>query len=385
LKLAIFQRICPGYRIELFQKLTKEMGDNFCLFIGDDIPGTKVKNAKDLSGINYVRLKTRFVKLPNRKLPLHTNLISEARKFKPDVILCEGESHFLGYLQAFYYRKFYNKNVALMHWCFISLPGDPIFKKNFREFIKGFTRKQFDAFVLYSSFSKECLLTIGQPEEKMFVATNVGPIDKFLKLSAETLETKAEARQKIGLNNPFTVLYLGTLDPNKRPELVLDLAADSELKDVNFVLLGTGPMLEPLRKRAADEQLSNVFFPGRIEKELPLYLRASDTLMLPGRGGIVISEAMAFGVPVLIHQGDGTEYDLVKGFETGFILDNGLANSFREKILFLKNNPEKHLELSNNCINYMEQKFTTDNEVKTIVQATEFAFKSKNQKIIYCH
>jgi hypothetical protein len=33
----------------------------------------------------------------------------------------------------------------------------------------------------------------------------------------------------------------------------------------------------------------------------------------------------------------------------------------------------------------MEQKFTTDNEVKTIVQATEFAFKSKNQKIIYCH
>ena len=38
---------------------------------------------------------------------------------------------------------------------------------------------------------------------------------------------------------------------------------------------------------------------------------SADVVVVPGRGGIVISEAMVHGVPVIVHQADGTEYELV--------------------------------------------------------------------------
>ena len=93
--------------------------------IGEDVPNTKIKSGPDLRGINYRKLKTLFLPLNARTLQWHVGLVGELRKFNPDVILCEGESHFVGYLQAIGYKYLFNRRVALMHWCFISLPGWP--------------------------------------------------------------------------------------------------------------------------------------------------------------------------------------------------------------------------------------------------------------------
>ena len=173
-RIAILQRVCISYRIPLFAQLTATAGIVLTLFIGDDILKSKVRNTADLKDINYRKLKTRFIRLGSRVLPWHVGLICELRKFKPDVILCEGESHFIGYLQAILYRYLFNRRVTLIHWCFISLPGwSTVGGSGYRALIKRFFRRFFDAFVVYSSFSKECLLKLGQPSEKIFVS--LGP------------------------------------------------------------------------------------------------------------------------------------------------------------------------------------------------------------------
>jgi len=82
---------------------------------------------------------------------------------------------------------------------------------------------------------------------------------------------------------------------------MLDLAKECDRVNFNFVLLGSGSLLDELRDRATCENLSNVFLPGRVVDELPLYYRAANVLLIPGRDGIVISEAMAFGLPVIVH------------------------------------------------------------------------------------
>lgn len=373
LRLAVLQRVCPGYRVRLFSALSASEDIDFRLFIGADLPNSKVKSAECLTELRVTRLKTRFVRLGRRLFPWHIGLVGALREFKPDVILCEGESHFLGYLEAMYYRARYGSNTGLMHWCFISLPGEPAERRDAAARIKAYFRRHFDAFVVYSSFSRDRLIGLGEPEDKVFVATNVGDVGKFYGLSEALKETKASARRRLGLPDRFTVLYAGTLDENKCPDVILDLARASNADKYSFVLAGSGPQLEALRQRAASEGLSQVHLPGRVGDDLVLFYRAADVLLVPGRGGIVISEAMACGLPVIVHQADGTEYDLVEDGLNGYRVSSGDAWAFLPLLESLRSDPDLLLSMGAHSKELVRQRFNESNMVDKILRAARFA------------
>jgi glycosyltransferase involved in cell wall biosynthesis len=378
IRLAILQRVCPGYRTALFKGLSSSPKLQTMLFIGEDVPNSKVKSTPNLAGINFRKLKTSFLHIGHRAFTWHHGLVKELNDYNPEVILCEGESHFIGYLQAIWYKKFYNNKVGLIHWCFTSLPGEPLQKPGVGTKVKTFFRKYFDAHLLYSTYSKKCLTELNVDPGKAFVATNVCDVEKFKKIADLLPETRVEARKKLGLPDKFTVLYTGTLDPNKKPDMMLDVAAMLDPSKFNFVLLGSGPLLEALRQRAKSEGLSNVFLPGRIDDELYLYYRASDTLMIPGRGGIVISEAMCFGLPVVVHQADGTEYDLVRNNETGIHLKKGEKADFKEALQLLQSNPGLCDKMNMNSREMVDKYYTTDNMIRQIIAAAQFCKETQN-------
>ncbi len=368
-KVIVLQRVCPNYRVALFERLTHLTNMAVELFIGDDVPNTKVKSAVGLEGVVYRRLKTRFVNILGRVLPWHVGLINTLRVDQPDIILCEAESNFFGYVQAIVYKVFFNRKVSLVHWCYIELPGVPNERNPFLGLLKRFTRTFFSAFVVYSSFSQKALLKRGIDEDKIFVATNVGDTDKFISQDLQTLETTTQAKQKLALPAGFTVLFLGTLDANKHPDMLLDLAQRLPSDQYNFVLLGGGNMLEALRLRVKEQGLSNVFLPGRVVDLLPLYLRSADTLMIPGRGGIIMSEAMCFGVPVIVHQADGTEYDLIDNDVTGILLEQGSLDEFEQAVTQLNANPQQYQRLANNSRELINTHFSTDYMLEQVVKA----------------
>jgi glycosyltransferase involved in cell wall biosynthesis len=371
-RLAILQRICPSYRVSLFRELSIADGLEATLFIGDDIPNSKVKSARVLTGIKHKRIKTRIIKLGSRIFPLHTGLIQELRRFKPDVILCEGESHFLGYLQAILYRTLYDKDVGLIHWCFISLPGESERKNLLTFYVKKYFRRYFDAFLLYSSYSKKRLIEQGQTGHNAFVATNVGDTNRYLALATDMIDSPNEAKTKLNLPDRFTVLYSGTLDENKRPQMLLELANLLNKEDFNFVVLGSGPLLNDLRKRASLENLHNVFIPGHVVEELTLYYRAADVLLVPGRGGIVISEAMSFGLPAIVYQADGSEYDLIRNGVTGFILPDLTIQNCSDLLLNLSRCPGRCKRMGLMAKELIMNQFNTENMVYQISCAVKY-------------
>jgi len=379
IRIAILQRVCPGYRVALFSALTARENADVRLFIGDDIPNTKVKSASRLDGIRLTRLNTRFVKLGRRTLPWHRGLVRELRTFNPDVMMCEGESHFLGYVQAIYYRARYGRRTALMHWCFIGLPGEAPDRRDFASRIKGYFRRHFDAFVVYSSFSRERLLALGGRADKVFVATNVGDVARFLALSDALVETKSQVRRRLGLPDRFTVLFAGTLDQNKRPHLMLDLARVCDPEQYSFVLAGSGALLDSLKDRIEGEGLSNVYLPGRID--LTSYYRAADVLLIPGRGGIVISEAMAGGLPVIVHQADGTEYDLVEHGVTGYRLAGGDVDDFCVVLESLRSQPDLAASMGARGRELVRRRFNEHNMIDQILHASLCARTARLQKV----
>jgi glycosyltransferase involved in cell wall biosynthesis len=377
-RIAILQRVCTSYRIPLFSGIASSQGSEVVIFIGDDVPESKVKNAADLAQLPVHRMKTYFLRLGRRHLPWHVGLIGQLRRYKPDVILCEAESHFVGYVQAILYRALFNRRAALIHWCYISLPGWKVVGGTGpRALIKRFFRSFFDAFVVYSSFSRDCLARLRIPREKVFVATNVCDTSRFMKQADDLRASPTQAKAKLGLGTAFTVLYVGELDWNKRPEVLLDLAGQTDRNKFAFVLLGSGVAQEELRVRARSQHLDNVFIPGRVTEGLQLYFRAADAVVIPGRGGIIISEAMAHGLPVVVHQADGTEHDLVRNGETGMLLANGTVDDFREAIEFLIAHPEVAEEMGRKGRALIENRFNTQNMVDQILKAATYACESR--------
>jgi len=69
--------------------------------------------------------------------------------------------------------------------------------------------------------------------------------------------------------------------------------------------------------------------------ELAPYFRAADLFVLPGTGGLAVQEAMSYGLPVIVAQGDGTQDDLVRagnGWQVPPDEDAALAAALREAL-----------------------------------------------------
>jgi glycosyltransferase involved in cell wall biosynthesis len=367
-RVAVLQRILPGYRLELFRQLSVAAGIELRVFIGDDIPNTKWRSAGDLSGVDVVRLKTRFIRLRSRLMPWHKGLRSELAQFRPDVILTEGESNFLSYLQALWFRRSH-RSVKMMHWGGGGIPGQVNEPVSVGSRFKLYMQKKFDGMMVYSTFCKNWLVEAGHDEANIAVAVNVGNTVQHLSDADGLDETQAQARERLGLGDRFTVFYVGAMDGNKRPDVLLDLARTTDSSKFNFVLAGDGPEVEPLKQRAASEGLDNVYVLGRVSDDLPSYYKASDVVIIPGRGGIVISEAMAWRLPVLVHEADGTEHDLVKDGATGRILESGSADDFKEVIESMEADPEGTRQLGENGRSILESDFTVEQYAASVKRA----------------
>lgn len=372
LSLAILQRVCTGYRLELFRRLAARPELRVRVFIGEDLPDSKVRSAPDLGDLDVVRLPTRWLGVGRRVLPLHRGLARALRDFDPDVILSEGESHLLGFLTAVRVRG-RRRDRAVVHWGLGGLPGHDHEARRVNR-LKRPVQGLADAFLCYSSYGAEVLAGIGHPRDAIVVAVNVSDTDRHLRAADAVRQTRSQARQALGLPDRFTLLAVGALDANKRVDVLIDAVAG--LPAVNLLLVGGGPELERLRERARGR--ANVFLTGPVPAaEVARYYRAADALALPGRGGMVISEAMAHGLPVIVHQADGTEYDLVRDGETGRRLDAGEARDFRDAVERLAADPEEAARLGAAGRRLIETEINLDAMVEPIVRVCRLALSRR--------
>lgn len=108
------------------------------------------------------------------------------------------------------------------------------------------------------------------------------------------------------------VTFLGRVTSQKGPEYFIDAAqlVVQEIKDVRFIMAGRGDLLEAMRQRASNLNLSGYFeFPGFIpDNEIGELFGQSDVFVMPSVSepfGIVALEAMRSGLPVVVSKQSG--------------------------------------------------------------------------------
>ncbi len=343
------QRFIPSYRVSLFKRLTINNKNKSVVIYGNNVQNSKVKNSENLKNVEVKKLKMISFSIFGRMLYYQFGLLSYFKHNSPKIIVCEAESHFLGYIIAIFYKVFYNHKTKLILWCFYRLPGNSKERTIFHYLIKKIIRFFFSGFISYSTFGKNFLISEGENYKNIAVAVNVCDTDYFLNIVNKLELNKIDAKSLINQNKKFIISYVGSLEKSKKPDLILNIASQLDPNKFHFNIIGKGSLFLDIKKKIKSKNINNVDIHGYIGEKLPIYYRASDLIIIPGRGGIVISEAMCFGTPVIVHQADGVEHDLINNNVTGFIVSKGSTNDFCEVIRHVSENKSALEKISFNA------------------------------------
>jgi glycosyltransferase involved in cell wall biosynthesis len=79
-----------------------------------------------------------------------------------------------------------------------------------------------------------------------------------------------------------------------------------------LLIVGDGPARVELEDEAQQVYPAAEFTGARHGEALASLFKLADLFVLPGTGGLAVQQAMAYGLPVIVAQGDGTQDDLVR-------------------------------------------------------------------------
>lgn len=152
-----------------------------------------------------------------------------------------------------------------------------------------------------------------------------------------TQEDKTALKRELGIQEDRMLLTIGQFIPRKGFDILLN-AAKALPKDTAICIVGGEPTESYITLRE-ELGLSQVYFQGFKKKdELSKYYRAADLFVLPTREdiwGLVINEAMAYGLPVITTDRCGAGLELVEDGVNGYIVPVEDVDALTEKTLAL--------------------------------------------------
>ena len=368
------QRTIPKYREALFSRLCSSDRDEVVLVISKNASGVKARNDFNDALIPAIKLTTYSIKILGRRFWYQKGLLALLKAEQPSIIVCEAESHFFAFWTAILYKIFFNRKVHLVQWCYYRLPGVYADRSWLHAWVKRLARSNMSHFISYTTLGKRYLHTLGVPPLSVSVAVNVCSTEYWSKKFSKLEETKPRAERAYGID-PFKVVYAGSLVAEKHPMLMLDLADKMRNENCEFIVAGSGELEEELRLRINADGLYNFKFLGRLNYDgMAELLHSADLLLLPGRGGVTISEAFCMGCPVVVHRGDGVELDLLTSRDHGDIIPTRRIDDFVTAIQSWIEDTERQKRSVEACCE-VSRKFTTEN----MAQIFESVFRQLNQ------
>ena len=178
----------------------------------------------------------------------------------------------------------------------------------------------------------------GIAEERIFWTPYAVDNALFLKHASALEGQKRSLREKEGLPPDLPViLFCGKFQEKKRP---MDLLEAFALLDwphaASVVFVGDGPQRPIMERFATERRLANVYFLGfRNQTKLPACYAMADVLVLPSDfepWGLVVNEAMCFGLAVIVSDQVGAAADLVRDGVNGFIYPVGNIQSLADRL-----------------------------------------------------
>jgi len=269
-------------------------------------------------------------------------LIKSIKNYQPDAILIFGWK-FQSHLKAMFYFK--NKIPVLFRGDSTLLDAQNKIKTLIRQLILIFVYKHID-YALY----------VGQENKKYFSKHKLKPtqliftphaIDnqRFSEKNDRRKEIANRKRKELGLKETDIVyLFIGKFEAKKAPLDIIKLASKIQNPKIKFLFVGNGELEQEMKSTARE----NCFFMNfQNQQAMPIIYRMGDCLILPSHGpgetwGLVVNEAMACGLSVIVSNKVGCASDLIAENKNGFVFQKG---NIEILVKLIKNLDKKKLEI----------------------------------------
>jgi glycosyltransferase involved in cell wall biosynthesis len=258
------------------------------------------------------------------RVPTPGSMGSALDEARPEVVVC------VGYADPEIHRA---AAWSLRHGVPLVTCSDSTFDDEPRSWVKEALKRlvvsAFDAALVAGSRSNDYLGTLGMRGDALFRPWDVVDNEHFKNGAEAVRRTPSEARSRLGLPGRY-FLCSARFVPKKNLGALVDayaryvaLAGESAW---TLVLSGSGPLEGALREQVAAAGLgARVYFPGFLQyPDLPTLYGLAGALILPSvsdQWGLVVNEAMAAGLPVVVSSRCGCAPDLVRSGENGFTFE----------------------------------------------------------------
>jgi glycosyltransferase involved in cell wall biosynthesis len=267
---------------------------------------------------------------------LNWGMRAALRQFSPDVIVCGGYNYVASWIALHWARW---RRIPLLLWV-ESTAKDHRSGYTLVESLKTWFMRGCKGFVVPGKSSFQYLRNYRMNAETIFTAPNAVDTN-FFAYTAEAVRRDAVSyRQKLNLP-PHFFLFTGRLILGKGVFDLLEayMLQTPELRSQwGLVFVGNGAALSELQTRASGITWGSVQFAGFAHREqLAVYYGLADVFLFPTHTdpwGLVVNEAMACKLPVIISDAAGCAEDLVQAGWNGYRFTSG---DITQLAAFMKN------------------------------------------------
>jgi glycosyltransferase involved in cell wall biosynthesis len=172
-------------------------------------------------------------------------------------------------------------------------------------------------------------------------------------------------RERLGLQGRRVLVFTGRLVPHKGVDVILRALRELP-SDVALILVGQGPRMNELQAlaRRLNVEAKVRFCPQVSDDELPLFLRAADLFVFPSQNrlegfGLVVAEAMASGLPVVIADMPGVREVIEPGKE-GLLVEPLIVHDLVARITELLDDPVRRAAMGSAARKRAEERYSLE-------------------------
>jgi 1,2-diacylglycerol 3-alpha-glucosyltransferase len=349
-RLVIISEIIAPYRIPVFNALAaREDVDSSILFLSETDPGLRQWRVyKDDIRFRYQVLPSWRCRIADYNVLLNRDVARTLDRLNPEVVVCGGYNYVASW-QALRWAK--RRGIPFLLWSEsnardIRSQSAPVelLKKRFIASCAGF--------VVSGKSSREYLKQLGVHERPIFDAPNAVDVSFFSEAAGRARRNDAEIRRLRNLPERY-FLYVGRLVPQKGVFELLEAYAKlgSEIrKATGLVFVGDGVARQGLEEKASQIGPGRVVFSGFVHRdELAEFYGLAEALILPtytDTWGLVVNEAMACGLPVLVSSAAGCVEDLLDHGKNGYVVPPRDVDHLMSAMEHLAENPDLRRQMS---------------------------------------
>jgi glycosyltransferase involved in cell wall biosynthesis len=218
-----------------------------------------------------------------------------------------------------------------------------------------------NGFVTIGTLNRAYYAQHGVPPDRLFFAPFCIRNAQFSMSPDLRLQCQREIRSAHGLaRDSLIVLFAAKLVKLKRTDELIHAFASltEEFPTASLVIAGSGEEEPNLRSLARVLGVERIRFIGfQNQTQLPALYAASDIFVLPSHlesWGLVINEALAAGLPVVVSSEVGAAPDLVEGKGTGIVYPCGDVNALSQAMRSLLTDPIRRQQMAQRAITLIQ-------------------------------